>query len=71
MKCNTIDEGCAILKDIHVGICDSHVGVKSLMGKAYRKQFFWPTVVSDADSLVHRCEFTHTGAQFGRSFQES
>jgi hypothetical protein len=60
MKCITPDEGCSILQDIHARICGSHMGARSLMGKAYRKGFFWPTVVSDADSLVHRCE----GCQF-------
>jgi hypothetical protein len=60
MKCITPDEGCAILQDIHTGICDSHAGARSLMGKAYRQGIFWPTTVSDADSLVRRCE----GCQF-------
>jgi hypothetical protein len=60
MKCITPDEGCAILQDIHVGICGNHMGVRSLMGKAYRQGFFWSTAVSDADSLVHQCE----GCQF-------
>jgi hypothetical protein len=32
----TPDEGCAILQDIHVGICGSHVDGRSIMGKAYR-----------------------------------
>jgi hypothetical protein len=56
MKCITPDEGCAILQDIHAGICGSHLGARSLMGKAYMQGFFWPTVVSDADSLVRQCE---------------
>jgi hypothetical protein len=56
MKCITPDEGCAILQNIHIGICGSHVGARSLMGKPYRQGFFWPTVVFDTDSLVHRCE---------------
>jgi hypothetical protein len=43
-----------------VGICDSHVGTRSLVGKKYRQGFFWPTAVSDADSLVYRYE----GCQF-------
>jgi hypothetical protein len=55
MKCITPDEGCAILQDIHAGICGSHVGARSLVGKPYRQGFFWPTAVSDADSLVHQC----------------
>jgi hypothetical protein len=60
MKCITPDEGCAILQDIHVRICGSHIGARSFLGKAYRQGFFWPTTVSDADSLVSQCE----GCQF-------
>jgi hypothetical protein len=56
MKCITLDEGCAILQDIHVGICGSHTGARSLVGKAYRQGFFWPTAMSGADSLIRRCE---------------
>jgi hypothetical protein len=56
MKCITPDEGCDILHDIYAGICGSHAGARSLMGKAYRQGFFCPTVVSDADSLVRQCE---------------
>jgi hypothetical protein len=47
MKSITPDEGCAILQDIHAGICGSHMGARSLVGKAYRQGFFWPTAVSD------------------------
>jgi hypothetical protein len=36
MKCITLDEGCAILQDVHVGICGNHTGARTLMGKAYR-----------------------------------
>jgi hypothetical protein len=56
MKCITPDEGCTIQQDTHAGICGSHAGARSLVGKAYRQGFFWPTAVTDADSLVRRCE---------------
>jgi hypothetical protein len=56
MKCITADEGCAVLQDIHAGICGSHAGARSLIGKTYMHGYFWPTAVSDADSLVQRCE---------------
>jgi hypothetical protein len=63
MKCITPDEGCAILQYIHAWTCGSHAGTCSLVGKTYKQGFHWPTAVSDADSLVHRCEgcqfFTH------------
>jgi transposase InsO family protein len=60
MKCITPDAGCAILQDSHIGICGSHTCARSLVGKAYSQGFFWPTVVSNADSFVHQCE----GCQF-------
>jgi hypothetical protein len=60
MKCITPDEGCAILQYIHARICVSHAGARSLVSKTYRQGFFWPSVVSDVDSLARRCE----GCQF-------
>jgi hypothetical protein len=36
MKCITPDEGCDILQDIHVGICDCHVGARLIVGKTNR-----------------------------------
>jgi hypothetical protein len=56
MNCITLDEGCAILQDIHAGICGFHMGARLLMGKTYRQGFFLPIVVPDADSLVCQCE---------------
>jgi hypothetical protein len=56
MKCITPNEGYGILQDIHAGICGSHVGARVLVGKTCMQGLFWPTTISDADSLVHRCE---------------
>jgi hypothetical protein len=60
MKCITLEEGQIILQDVHVGVCGSHAGAKSIMGKSYRQRFFWLTTVLDADSIVRQCE----GCQF-------
>jgi hypothetical protein len=60
MKCITPEEGQIIMQDIHVGVCRSHTGAKSLVGKTYQQEFFWLTAISDADSIVCRCE----GCQF-------
>jgi hypothetical protein len=45
MKCVTPNEGCAILQDIHAGICGSHVGTRLLVGKTYRQGFYSPMLV--------------------------
>jgi hypothetical protein len=65
MRYVTLDEGCVILKDIHVGICGSHAGTRLLLGKTYRWGFYWPSAVYNADSLVRRCE----GCQFFHSLE--
>jgi hypothetical protein len=56
MKCTTPEEGQIILQDVHAGIYRSHAGAKSLVGKTYQLGFFWLTSMSDADSIVRRCE---------------
>jgi hypothetical protein len=59
MKCITLEEQQIILQDIHIGVCGSHAGAKSLVGKTYRQGFFWLTAVLDADSIKGRCEGCH------------
>ena len=55
MKCVTLEEGKQILWENHEGVCSNHVASRTLVGKAYRSGFFWPTAVSDAEDLVKRC----------------
>jgi hypothetical protein len=33
MRCILPDEGCTILQDIHAGICGSHAGAHTVVGK--------------------------------------
>jgi hypothetical protein len=56
MKCVTKEDGCDILREIHEGVCGNHAASGTLVGKAYRAGFWWPTAVSDAEDLVRRCQ---------------
>jgi len=51
MKCVTLEEGKDILREIHEGVCGNHAASRTLVGKAYRSCFFWPTAISDAEDL--------------------
>ncbi|KAL2226781.1 UNVERIFIED_CONTAM: hypothetical protein Sindi_2036800 [Sesamum indicum] len=55
LKCLTPEEGNYVLREIHEGICENHLGGKALAGKALRQGFFWPTMLSDAHGLVRQC----------------
>jgi hypothetical protein len=56
MKCVTKEEGYDIPREIHEGVCGNHAASRTLVGKAYRASFWWPTAVSDAEDLVRRCQ---------------
>jgi hypothetical protein len=60
MNCVTGEDGYDILRVIHEGVCGNYAASRTLVGKAYRAGFWWPTAVSDAEDLVRRwqnCQF--------------
>jgi hypothetical protein len=56
MKCVTKEDGYDILREIHEGVCGNHAASRTLVGKAYKTSFWWPTAVTDAEDLVRRCQ---------------
>jgi hypothetical protein len=44
------------MKEIHAGLCGSHIGSRPLLGKVFRQGFYWPKAASDAAELVRKCE---------------
>jgi hypothetical protein len=60
MRCILRDQGRELLQEIHAGTCGHHTGPRTLVGKAFRQGFYWPTAVADSKDIVRRCE----GCQF-------
>jgi hypothetical protein len=56
MKCVPRQEGKDILEEIHKGICGNHASSHTLVSKAFRRAFYWPTTLGDAEELVRRCQ---------------
>jgi ornithine carbamoyltransferase len=55
MKCVPQQEGKDILEEIHEGVCGNHASSRTLVSKAFRRAFYWPTALGDAEELVRRC----------------
>ncbi|KAL0288882.1 UNVERIFIED_CONTAM: hypothetical protein Scaly_2717600 [Sesamum calycinum] len=55
LKCLTPEEGNYVLREIHEGMCENHLGGKALAGKSLRQGFYWPTMLGDAHELVKCC----------------
>jgi hypothetical protein len=56
MKCIHLAIGKQLLDEIHDGQCGVYAASRTLVGKAFRSGFYWPTTKSDAAELVQRCE---------------
>jgi hypothetical protein len=56
MRCITQEEGRELLAEIHGGECGSHSSSRTLVGKAFRHGFYWPTALQDADEMVKSCK---------------
>ncbi|GKV48883.1 hypothetical protein SLEP1_g55671 [Rubroshorea leprosula] len=51
------------LREVHEGVCRSHVGARTLAHKVLRQGYYWPNMYKDATQFVQRCQkcqfFTH------------
>jgi hypothetical protein len=56
LKCLSITKGQELMKEIHAGLCGSHIGPRPLLGKVFRQGFYWPKAASDVADLVQKCE---------------
>jgi hypothetical protein len=70
MPCISWEEGCMLLTEVHGRKCGNHASSCTLVGKAFRHGFYWPTALQDVVQLVktyHACQFQtkqiHTPAQ--------
>jgi hypothetical protein len=69
MLCISREEGCELLTEVHGGKCGNHASSCTLVSKAFRHGFYWPTALQDVVDLVktyHTCQFhakqIHTSA---------
>jgi hypothetical protein len=55
-KCIALEEGRLLLVEVHRGTCGPHAAPRSLIGKAFKQGFYWPTAMTDTEQVVWTCE---------------
>ncbi|GJY64572.1 reverse transcriptase domain-containing protein [Tanacetum coccineum] len=45
-----------VLREIHEGSCSMHAGTRSVVAKALRIGYYWPTMHKDARVLIKACQ---------------
>jgi hypothetical protein len=52
MKCIEQEDDIKLLEEIHSGTCGNHATSQTLVGKAFRVGYYWPSAIADAEQLV-------------------
>jgi ribonuclease HI len=47
LKCISQDQGIELMREIHGGMCGSHIAARALVRKAFRKGFYWPMAIKE------------------------
>ncbi|GJU42210.1 reverse transcriptase domain-containing protein, partial [Tanacetum coccineum] len=45
-----------VIKEIHMGFCGMHIGARSVVAKAIRQEYYWPTMHRDARTVTQKCD---------------
>ncbi|GJR02345.1 reverse transcriptase domain-containing protein [Tanacetum coccineum] len=59
-----------VLREIHEGSCSMHAGTRSVVAKALRIGYYWPTMHEDARKLIRACQDCQVHKPIPRSPQQ-
>ena len=63
LKCVGKEDANYVLREVHEGIYDNHIGARSLVAKTLRQGYYWPIMVKDDKELVNKCKIYQEHAQ--------
>ncbi|GKV18278.1 hypothetical protein SLEP1_g28683 [Rubroshorea leprosula] len=55
LRCLNPYEAEYALREVHEGVCESHVGARTLAHKVLRQGYYWPNMHKDATYFVQKC----------------
>ncbi|GKB00803.1 reverse transcriptase domain-containing protein [Tanacetum coccineum] len=56
LRCVGPSQANYVLREIHEGSCSMHAGTRSVIAKALRIGYYWPTMHEDARTLIRACQ---------------
>ncbi|GKC34403.1 reverse transcriptase domain-containing protein, partial [Tanacetum coccineum] len=60
-----------VLREIHEGSCSMHTGTRSVVAKALRIGYYWPTMYKDARALIKACQECQVHKPVPKNSQEN
>ncbi|RDX94353.1 Pro-Pol polyprotein, partial [Mucuna pruriens] len=56
LRCLEEEESAYVIKEVHEGICGTHIGGRALASKIARAGYYWPTLKRDCMEYVKKCD---------------
>ena len=56
LRCLNPKDARSLLEEIHEGVCDNYLGVRSLAHKALTTDYYWPYMMTEAREYVKKCD---------------
>ncbi|RDX67038.1 Retrovirus-related Pol polyprotein from transposon opus, partial [Mucuna pruriens] len=56
LRCLEEEESAYVIKEVHEGICSTHIGLRALASKIARAGYYWPTLRSDCLEHIKKCD---------------
>ncbi|RDY04814.1 Gypsy retrotransposon integrase-like protein 1, partial [Mucuna pruriens] len=56
LRCVDPQEAEYVIKEVHEGVCGTHIGGRALAGKIARTGYYWPSIKADCMAYVKRCD---------------
>ncbi|GKA93958.1 reverse transcriptase domain-containing protein [Tanacetum coccineum] len=70
LRCVGPSQANYVLWEIHKGSCSMHAGTRSVVAKALRTGYYWPTMHKDARALIKACQECQVHKPVPRNPQE-
>ncbi|GJW75315.1 reverse transcriptase domain-containing protein [Tanacetum coccineum] len=70
LRCVGPSQANYVLREIHEGSCGMHAGTRSVVAKALRTGYFWPTMHKDVTALIKACQECQVHKPVPRNPQE-
>nr|GEV59824.1 reverse transcriptase domain-containing protein [Tanacetum cinerariifolium] len=45
-----------VIREIHIGSCEMHIGARFVVVKSIRQRYYWPTMHSDTRNVTQKCD---------------
>ncbi|RDY02645.1 hypothetical protein CR513_13867, partial [Mucuna pruriens] len=56
LRCLEDEESAYVIKEVHEGVCGTHIGGRALASKIARASYYWPTLRRDCLEYVKKCD---------------